>query len=137
MPALAADGAAAVGTAGAQIRCHRRLCLRASPRSRGRALWVALPPSSLALPTQPPSAPGPANAAPALPGSTPAAKLERAGALGTATPPAAPLATAPAANASAVTRNGVPDFAVMLAWIESLDASGLDGRDLAEIGLKG
>ena len=78
-----------------------------------------------------------ANAAPALPGSTPAAKLERAGALGTAAPPAAPLATAPAANASAVTRNGVPDFAVMLAWIESLDASGLDGRDLAEIGLKG
>src|SRR6185369_16610162 len=78
-----------------------------------------------------------ANAAPALPGSTPAAKLERAGALGSAAPPAAPLATAPAANASAVTRNGVPDFAVMLAWIESLDASGLDGRDLAEIGLKG
>ena len=77
-----------------------------------------------------------ANAAPPLPGSTPAAKLERAAALGTAAPPAPPIPTPPA-NASAVTRNGVPDFAVMLAWIESLDASGLDGRDLAEIGLKG
>ncbi|MGA7488572.1 MAG: DUF3971 domain-containing protein [Xanthobacteraceae bacterium] len=34
-------------------------------------------------------------------------------------------------------RNGVPDLAAMLAWIESLDAGGLDGRDLTEIGLKG
>ena len=31
----------------------------------------------------------------------------------------------------------MPDFAALLAWIESLDASGLDGRDLSEIGLKG
>jgi hypothetical protein len=64
-----------------------------------------------------------------------AAKLERATALGAAPPPAPGTSTAPAATA--VTRNGVPDFAVLLAWIESLDASGLDGRDLAEIGLKG
>ena len=32
---------------------------------------------------------------------------------------------------------GVSDLAALLAWIERLDASGLDGRDLAEIGLKG
>src|SRR5439155_6149269 len=64
-----------------------------------------------------------------------AAKLERAETLGA--PPAPRASTLPAASAGAVTRNGVPDFAVMLAWIESLDASGLDGRDLAEIGLKG
>ncbi len=31
----------------------------------------------------------------------------------------------------------MPDFAALLAWIESLDASGLDGRDLSELGLKG
>jgi hypothetical protein len=31
----------------------------------------------------------------------------------------------------------VPEFAALLQWIESLDAGGLDGRDLAEIGLKG
>ena len=30
-----------------------------------------------------------------------------------------------------------PIFAALLAWIERLDASGLDGRDLTEIGLKG
>ena len=77
-----------------------------------------------------------ANAAPGLSGSAPAAaKLERAAALGAAAPPVPSTPTSPAA--SAVTRNGVPDFAVLLAWIESLDASGLDGRDLAEIGLKG
>jgi Protein of unknown function len=77
-----------------------------------------------------------ANAAPALSGAAQAAaKLERAAALGTASSPVPSASTPPAA--SAVARNGVPDFAVMLAWIESLDASGLDGRDLAEIGLKG
>jgi hypothetical protein len=47
--------------------------------------------------------------------------------------PAAPLA--PAAPASA--RSGIPDLAALIAWIESLDASGLDGRDLTEIGLQG
>ncbi|MCC6776405.1 MAG: hypothetical protein IT537_07170 [Hyphomicrobiales bacterium] len=55
---------------------------------------------------------------------------ERAAAL-VPPPAAAPVASAPAA------RGGVPDFAALIAWIESLDASGLDGRDLAEIGLKG
>ena len=39
--------------------------------------------------------------------------------------------------APAPARNDIPDFAALLAWIERLDASGLDGRDLTEIGLKG
>jgi hypothetical protein len=45
----------------------------------------------------------------------------------------------PAANApsSAAGRTSVPEFAALLAWIESLDAGGLDGRDLTEIGLQG
>ena len=77
-----------------------------------------------------------ANAAPGLSGpAQAAAKLERAAVLGAVAPPVSSTSTPPAT--SAVTRNGVPDFAVLLAWIESLDASGLDGRDLAEIGLKG
>jgi|GEM_PF-166777 len=60
------------------------------------------------------------------------AKVERAAAV----PVVAPAPTnAPAAAPTA--RGGVPDFAALLAWIESLDASGLDGRDLTEIGLKG
>ena len=51
---------------------------------------------------------------------------------------AAPVAAAPAAPATGSTgRAGLPDFAALLAWVESLDASGLDGRDLTEIGLKG
>ena len=45
-------------------------------------------------------------------------------------------AHAPAA-APPIARNDVPDLAGLLAWIERLDASGLDGRDLTEIGLKG
>src|SRR5262249_53044780 len=60
-------------------------------------------------------------------------KVERAAPAATAAP-AAPAA--PAANAGATMRNGVPDLAALLAWIESLDASGLDGRDLTEIGLQ-
>src|SRR5271166_6422990 len=47
---------------------------------------------------------------------------------------ALPLPIIPAGSSS---RSGVPDFAALLAWIESLDAGGLDGRDLTEIGLKG
>jgi hypothetical protein len=57
------------------------------------------------------------------------AKVERAAAM----PVVAPIAPVAAPSA----RGGVPDFAALLAWIESLDASGLDGRDLTEIGLKG
>jgi len=50
----------------------------------------------------------------------------------------APFVTVPSTPALAASnRNGVPDFAAVLAWIESLDASGLDGRDLSEVGLKG
>jgi hypothetical protein len=59
------------------------------------------------------------------------AKVERAAAM----PVLSPAPIAPAAAPAA--RGGVPDFAALLAWIESLDASGLDGRDLTEIGLKG
>ena len=39
--------------------------------------------------------------------------------------------------AGSTQRVGVPEFAALLQWIESLDAGALDGRDLAEIGLKG
>jgi hypothetical protein len=51
----------------------------------------------------------------------------------------APIATlaVPAPPAVSTARTGVPDFAALLAWIESLDAAALDGRDLTEIGLKG
>jgi len=59
------------------------------------------------------------------------AKLDRAAAAAPAAPPAAAAPTA-----SATARSGVPDLAALLAWIESLDASGLDGRDLTEIGLQ-
>ena len=50
-----------------------------------------------------------------------------------ASPPTAklaPVSTAPA-------RTGTPELATLLAWIETLDAGALDGRDLNEIGLKG
>jgi hypothetical protein len=47
---------------------------------------------------------------------------------------ALPVPSAPAGSAS---RSGIPDFAALLVWIESLDAGGLDGRELTEIGLKG
>src|SRR5262249_27919628 len=70
---------------------------------------------------------------PAVRESTPPAKVDRAAAAAKAAP-AAQAATAP--NAGATMRNGVPDLAALLAWIESLDASGLDGRDLTEIGLQ-
>src|SRR5262249_43739967 len=71
-----------------------------------------------------------ATLAPFVRASTPPAKAERAAPGATAAP------AAPAANAGATMRNGVPDLAALLAWIESLDASGLDGRDLTEIGLQ-
>lgn len=46
-------------------------------------------------------------------------------------------ASAPSPAPPATSRNDIPDLAGLLAWIERLDASGLDGRDLTEIGLKG
>jgi len=62
------------------------------------------------------------------------AKVERAAAAATV----APVAPAtPGPTAVSTIRSGVPDLAALLAWIESLDASGLDGRDLTEIGLQG
>jgi hypothetical protein len=63
---------------------------------------------------------------PLVTGSTPSKVLAPVVAL--------PVPGTPAASTS---RTGVPDFAALLAWIESLDAGGLDGRDLTEIGLKG
>src|SRR6266511_1914219 len=74
-----------------------------------------------------------AAAAPALPEPMRApAKVDR---------PASAASTAPAASAAqaapAPARSGVPDLTTLIAWIESLDASGLDGRDLTEIGLQG
>jgi hypothetical protein len=53
--------------------------------------------------------------------------------LETSAPPTAKLAPLPAAPA----RGGAPELATLLAWIETLDAGALDGRDLNEIGLKG
>jgi hypothetical protein len=51
--------------------------------------------------------------------------------------PVVPAATLVPAAAAPTMRGGVPDLAALLAWIESLDAGALDGRDLTEIGLKG
>src|SRR5262249_42183520 len=60
---------------------------------------------------------------PAVPAqASPAAKAERAATAATAAP-VAPAAAA--ASAGSTMRNGVPDLAALLAWIESLDASGL------------
>jgi hypothetical protein len=58
---------------------------------------------------------------------------------GGTTAPKATLASAstPSAPVPSSSRSGLPDFAALLAWIESLDVDALDGRDLTEIGLKG
>ncbi|HZD27160.1 MAG TPA: DUF3971 domain-containing protein, partial [Xanthobacteraceae bacterium] len=63
----------------------------------------------------------------------PPSKPEQRPAPAASAAPAAPLAPAAPANA----RSGIPDLAALIAWIEGLDASGLDGRDLTEIGLQG
>jgi hypothetical protein len=55
---------------------------------------------------------------------------------GTTSPADAPLDAARASAAPPPPRSGVPDFTTLLAWIDSLGASGLDGRELSEIGLK-
>jgi hypothetical protein len=47
-------------------------------------------------------------------------------------PPSLPVAPPP----PAASRMGLPDFNALLAWIDGLGASGLDGRDLGEIGFK-
>jgi hypothetical protein len=76
-----------------------------------------------------------ATSVPAVSGPTRSpAKIDHAAAAATVAP-VAPVAPAP--TASATIRSGVPDLAALIAWIESLDASGLDGRDLTEIGLQG
>jgi hypothetical protein len=54
-----------------------------------------------------------------------------AGLVAPVAPPEVPAPAGPTA------RSGISDFAALLGWIESLDARGLDGGDLAEIGLKG
>ncbi len=68
--------------------------------------------------------------------ASPPAKVERAAAATSAAPVTPPPSAAPAAGAGSTARNGVPDLAALLAWIESLDAGSLDGRDLTEIGLQ-
>ncbi len=59
----------------------------------------------------------------------------------TSSRPVAPVTMADASligtASTGTARTGVPDFAALLAWIESLDGGGLDGGDLAEIGLRG
>jgi uncharacterized protein DUF3971 len=80
------------------------------------------------------SAASAAAAAPAL------ARTDRAAVNAKLTPPAPPASVAPVAAGAATpatARGGVPELAALLAWIESLDAGALDGRDLTEIGLKG
>src|SRR5262245_45745395 len=72
-------------------------------------------------------------AAPSQPIRSPA-KLDRAAAAATPEPVAS---AAPLAQGAPATVRSVPDLAALIAWIESLDASGLDGRDLTEIGLQG
>jgi hypothetical protein len=72
--------------------------------------------------------------APSQPMRSPA-KLDRAAAAATPEPAASDAPVAPAAPATG--RSSVPDLAALIAWIETLDASELDGRDLTEIGLQG
>jgi Protein of unknown function len=81
-----------------------------------------------------------ASAASAAAAASAQARSERAATNIKLTPPAPPAAVAPIAAGAATlaaSRSGVPDLAALLAWIESLDAGALDGRDLTEIGLKG
>ena len=72
--------------------------------------------------------------APSQPIRSPA-NAERAAGAARPEPPASAAPLAPAAPASV--RSSVPDLAALIAWIERLDASGLDGRELTEIGLQG
>jgi hypothetical protein len=53
---------------------------------------------------------------------------------GVAPNPATILNRAPAPQTA--NRGTVPDLAALLAWVDSLGATGLDGRDLSELGLK-
>ena len=55
----------------------------------------------------------------------------RAGLVSAASPERVPVPPAPSSS-----RSVIPDFVALLAWIDSLGASGLDGRELSEIGLK-
>lgn len=57
--------------------------------------------------------------------------------IATATPPVVPPRLPDADTPQASLRAGVEDVAGMLAWIDSLGATGLDGHDLRELGLKG
>jgi hypothetical protein len=62
---------------------------------------------------------------------TASAAAEPALRAGAAPNPLARSGAAPVSN-----RNMMPDVAALLAWIDSLGATGLDGRDLSELGLK-
>jgi Protein of unknown function len=78
-----------------------------------------------------------ASSTPVITGSTLSAVRAAAAFAPVAPTTVAPSPAVPAAIAGSPPRVGVPEFAALLQWIESLDAGGLDGRDLAEIGLKG
>jgi hypothetical protein len=57
----------------------------------------------------------------------------------TATTPEAPNSAVDSASSSGGSKgglNGLEDFTALLAWIDGLGASGLDGHDLTELGLK-
>ncbi len=56
----------------------------------------------------------------------------------TAEVPGAPAGSTPAASpiAAPMGRNAIPNVTAMLSWIDGLGASGLDGHDLSELGLK-
>lgn len=57
--------------------------------------------------------------------------------IATAVPPVAPPpAPKPDADSAGLLRAGFEDIAGMLAWIDSLGVTGLDGHDLRELGLK-
>jgi hypothetical protein len=51
-------------------------------------------------------------------------------------PSAGRAAAVPAPPVPPVPRNLMPDFGALLAWIDSLGASGFDGHELGEVGLK-
>jgi hypothetical protein len=53
-----------------------------------------------------------------------------------ATPPEAPNGAADSSASLGGSKNGLEDFTALLTWIDGLGASGLDGHDLTELGLK-
>ncbi len=67
---------------------------------------------------------------------TAGAQRNAAAATATAVQPPPAVPTRAIASAPAISRGGALDFTALLAWIDGLRATGLDGHDLAELGLK-